>query len=138
MRVTLTSPALDVTPAGDNAVGGRLLVLERRLRVVGAAVDTDLVEGSGVDQQVEPLAGGQLAALVLGLDLGQATAEFRLGAALVELVGEFVERGGSGELVHSFFGHQRPFHSGSRFSKKALTPSIASSVESSIASWARR
>ena len=45
----------------------------------GPAVDADLDEGAFVDQQVEALAGGQLAALVLGFDLLEAAAEAGLG-----------------------------------------------------------
>ena len=50
---------------------------------MGPAVKPDLVERAFVDQQVEALAGGQLAPLVLGLDLRQATAEVGLAAPLV-------------------------------------------------------
>jgi len=101
------------------------------------------------DQQVDPLAGSQLAALVLLLDLVEAAPEPRLSTALVELLGQGGQRGragqqvlrgllGRGPVLVLVLAHQRPFHSGSRFSKKALTPSIASSLESSIASCERR
>ncbi len=92
-------------------------------------MDPELDEAPRVDQQVDPLARGQLAALVLLGDLLLAAAELRLLATSVEVVGEIAEGG---------LFHQRPFHSGSRFSKNAVTPSIASSVESSIVSWERR
>ncbi len=88
-------------------------------------MDTHLDEGALVDEQVDALARGELARVVLLFDLLLAAAELGLLAAGVEVLGEVVEA-------------HRPFHSGSRFSKNAVTPSIASSVESSIVSWARR
>ena len=53
--------AVDLAPAGDHAVGGRLPALHRALREVRAAVHADLDERAAVDQQVDPLARGQLA-----------------------------------------------------------------------------
>jgi hypothetical protein len=59
-------------------------------------VDAELDEGPLVDQQVEPLAGGQLAATVLLGDLLLAAAQLRLGAALVQLLVQLRQRGGAG------------------------------------------
>ena len=70
--------AVDVAPAGDDAVGRRLDPVHRPLGEVRAAVDPELDEGALVDQQVDPLARGQLAALVLFGDLLLAAAEPRL------------------------------------------------------------
>ena len=99
-------------------------------------MDAELDEGPLVDQQVDPLARRQLARVVLLLDLLLAAAELRPLARVVELVGQLGERRRSGKLV---VGHRyRPFHSGSRFSKNAVTPSTASSVESSIVSCEHR
>ena len=128
--------AVDVAPAGDDAVGGSLLALHRPLREVRAAVDAHLDERALVDQQVDPLAGRELAALVLLGDLLLAAAQLRLLAPLVEVLGRartssvwgLGARAGLGRVAHF------PFHSGSRFSKNAMTPSIASSVPSSIVS----
>ena len=84
--------AVDVAPAGDDAVGGRLDPVHRPLGEVRPAVDAELDEGALVDQQVDPLARGQLAALVLLGDLLLAAAELRLRAALVQLLGQLRQR----------------------------------------------
>ncbi len=90
------SAAVDVSPAGDDAVGGRLDPVHRPLGEVRAAVDPHLDEGALVDEEVDPLAGGQLAAVVLLGDLLLAAAELGLGAALVQLLSQVCERGGPG------------------------------------------
>jgi hypothetical protein len=46
-------------------------------------MDPDLDEGAGVDQQVDALAGGELATLVLKCDLGVAAPELRSAAAIM-------------------------------------------------------
>src|SRR5205814_9119446 len=95
-----------------------------------------------VDQQVDLLARRQLAGVVLLLDLLGAPAELRALPTGVELLGQLGERRGSGQqilarrLLRFTSGGggvsgrlcHRPFHTGSRFSKKAATPSMASSV----------
>ena len=81
--------------AGDHAVAGDLLLLHPE---VGAAVHDEAVhlhEGARVEEQLDPLAGGELARLVLLLDaLGAAAGE----RAAVELVegGLGIEGGGAG------------------------------------------
>jgi hypothetical protein len=60
--------AVDRAPAGDHAVAGDLLVLHAE---VGAAVldeHVELLEAVFVEEQVDALAGGQLALGVLGRD----------------------------------------------------------------------
>src|SRR5262249_16832874 len=124
---------VDVAPAGDHAVGRRLLALHRPLGEVRTAVDPHLDEAALVDEQVDALAGGQLAALVLLGDLLLAAPELRLLAPLVQLLGQLAQRCRARKQMlglllgaaHSY----RPFHCGSRFSKNALTPSTMSSVE---------
>ena len=91
-------PSTSPQPVID-AVGGRLDPVHRPLGEVRAAVDAELDEGALVDQQVDPLAGGQLAALVLLGDLLLAAAELRLLAALVQLLGQLGQRGGAGQEV---------------------------------------
>ena len=73
--------AVDLAVAGDHAVGGRLHAVHRALRGVRAAMDAELDERAGVDQQRDPLARGELLALVLLGDLLLAAAQHRLGAA---------------------------------------------------------
>ena len=118
-----------------------------------AGLDAELDEGPRVDQQVDPLTGGQLAAFVLLGDLLFAAPELgrlatgvevldqrlhaRLlaGLDLVRRLGSLRLLGGVDDLLRLVLrGHQRPFQLGSRFSKNAVTPSIASSVPSSIVS----
>ncbi len=135
-------PAVDVAPAGDHTVGGSLDAVHRPLGEVRAAVDPHLDEGALVDEQVEPLARGQLAALVLFGDLLLAAAKLRLLAALVQLLGEVVQRRRSRQEVLRFLlgapHPYLPFHCGSRFSKNAVTPSTMSSVEKVSESCERR
>src|SRR6185437_1543893 len=67
--------AVDRPPAGDDAVTGNFLLLHAEL--VGAVLDehVELLERALVEQELDALAGGQLAALVLGLDAPFATAQ---------------------------------------------------------------
>ena len=83
-----TSPQPVMTPSA-----GASTPVHRPLGEVRAAVDAHLDEGALVDQQVDPLAGGQLAALVLLGDLLLAAAELRLLAALVQLLGQLAPAG---------------------------------------------
>ena len=92
-------------------------------------MDSELDEAACVDEQLDPLARGELAGLVLARNPLLAAAELRPLAAGVQILGQRPET----RLVAHL-----PFHCGSRFSKNAVTPSIASSVESSIVSCERR
>ena len=90
-----------------------------------------------VEEQRDALARGQLPARVLLGDL-------RLTAALPDLLAPRVqvldERAQEGSPCGRLLGraHQRPFQTGSRFSKNALTPSTMSSVDVASVSCARR
>src|SRR5690349_15060597 len=90
-RPILISPVIPVAPAGDHAVGGRLLTVHGPLREVRPGVDAHLDERARVDEQVDALARRQLAGVVLLLNLLLAAAELRLLAARVQLVGEALE-----------------------------------------------
>src|SRR3954454_1212936 len=116
-----------------------------------ATVDSHLHEGARVAEQIDPLARRELAAFVLLRDLLLAASELRLRPTLVDLLGEGLHAGllaglhlvgglGGLSLMPGLIGrsHQRPFQSGSRFSKKALTPSWMSSVENVSESCERR
>src|SRR6188472_103969 len=94
-----TGAAVDVAPAADHAVGGGVLAVHRPLGEVGTAVDAHLDKCALIDQQGDPLAGGQLAALVLLGDLLLAAAQLRLRAPLVQLLGQVTERGGPRQQV---------------------------------------
>jgi hypothetical protein len=50
---------------------------------VRPGLDAKLDEGPGIDKQVDALAGGELAALVLEGDLGFAAPELRSAAAIM-------------------------------------------------------
>src|SRR5260221_3556679 len=133
--------AVDAAPAGDDAVGGGLDPVHRPVGEGRAAVDAELDEAALVDQQVDPLARGQLAALVLLGDLLLAAPQLRLLAALVQLFVQLRQRGGAGEKVPRLLlgaRHYLPFHCGLRFSKNAVTPSTMSSVVKVRESWERR
>ena len=60
-------PALDRAPAGDDTVGVRLLAPPGRTRSPGAGAAARPRERALVEQQLDPLAGRQLALGVLGL-----------------------------------------------------------------------
>jgi len=69
--------------------------------MVDAGLDADLREGAGVDEQVDPLARGELARRVLAVDLLLPAAEPQRGAALAQVVGERAQhRGGRGVGAH--------------------------------------
>ena len=88
---------MDAPGAGDDAVAEHLLVFHAE---VVALVDHELVdleEGAGIEQQLEPLARGLLAGLVLAPDAVLAAAQLGLGVTPMEL-GEAV-LGGHGSTV---------------------------------------
>ena len=78
--------AIDGAPAGDHAVAGDLGVFHAE--VVGAVLDehVELLEGVLVHQELDALARGQFAALVLRLDAPHPAAAACAVAALFELV----------------------------------------------------
>ncbi len=78
--------AVDGAPAGDHAVAGNALLLHAE--VVAAVLDehVELLEGVLVEQQVEALAGGELALGVLGGDAPLAAAGPGLRPPLLELL----------------------------------------------------
>ncbi len=82
--------AVDGAPAGDDAVARRLLLLHAEL---GAAVldeGVELLEGVLVHQKLDALAGGELAALVLGVDAHLTAAKGRVVAPPLELLDDFL------------------------------------------------
>ena len=81
-------PAVDAARAGDDAVAREHLLVEAE---VGGAVrdePVELDEAALVEQEVEPLARGELALLVLLRDAGGAPALLGQGLPVVELVEE--------------------------------------------------
>ena len=76
---------VDRAPAGDDAVGERAGVLDAEAVGPVAGEHVELDEGAGVEQQLDALAGGELAALVLALDGRGAPRVERLLAQRLEL-----------------------------------------------------
>ena len=78
-------PAVDRAVAGDHAVARDLLLRHAEIR--GAVLDEHVpfLEGAGVEQQLEPLARGELALGVLRLDAPLAAAAACRLALLLEL-----------------------------------------------------
>ena len=58
---------VDAAPAGDHTVGGRALLGQSEGHGAMAGEEVELDEGPLVEQQLEPLTGRQLAAIVLAL-----------------------------------------------------------------------
>ena len=84
LREDVDEPAVDAAVPGDDAVAVELLRLEPE---VGGAVHDEAVEldeRAFVEQQVEPLARGELALFVLRLEARLAAALLRLGAPPLE------------------------------------------------------
>ena len=76
--------AIDQAVAGDHAVARDLLLLHAE--IVAAVLDehVPLLEGAGIEQQLQPLARGELALLVLLLDALLAAALARRFALFLQ------------------------------------------------------
>ena len=91
-------PAVDPARAGDHAVAGDDLLIEAE---VGGAVGDEAVEldeAALVEQQVEPLAGGELALLVLLRHAGGSPALLGEGLAVVQLIEQLSGVGHGGRI----------------------------------------
>ena len=100
--------AVDRAPAGDHAVAGDFGLLHAEVARAVLDEHVELLERALVEQELDPLARGELAALVLRLDARLAAAGAGLGAALFQLV-EDVLHGGS-PFKHG--SRQKPYHGG--------------------------
>ena len=78
--------AVDPPRAGDDAVAGDLLVLHAEVVALVHHEAVDLEERARVQQQLQPLAGGLLAGLVLAPDPLLATTEFGQSVTPVQLL----------------------------------------------------
>ncbi len=76
--------AVHRAPAGDDAVARHLRLLHAEFARAVLDEHVELLERALVEQQLDALARGQLAALVLGGDALLAAAELGVGAAFVE------------------------------------------------------
>jgi hypothetical protein len=66
--------AVDGAPAGDHAVAGDLAPLHAEIDAAMLDIHVELLEGALVEQQLEPLPRGELAAGMLGFDALRAAA----------------------------------------------------------------
>ena len=85
LREDVHQAPVDGAPAGDDAVGEVLLLVQVE---VGGAVDDEgvqLTEGAFIEQQVEALAGGEAAALVLGFNALQTPSQAALSFELAQV-----------------------------------------------------
>jgi hypothetical protein len=76
--------AVHGAPAGDHAVAGDLVLLHAELDRAMLDEHVEFLERAFIQQQLDALAGGQLAAGVLRLDALVAAALLGSGAAFVE------------------------------------------------------
>ena len=75
--------AMDVSPAGHNAVAGDALGFHTEVGAAVGYVGVELLEGALVEEDLDSLSGGQLAALMLTRNpLGAATEACRFAATL--------------------------------------------------------
>ena len=130
-------PAVDPAVAGDHAVAGNDLLVQAE---VGGAVGDEAVEldeAALVEQEVEPLARGELALLVLLRHARGSPALFGEGLAVMELVEELSGVGHGGRDIRL----RRPAERVSaaapsdRRGSRAARPSIASPCGSSSVRW---
>src|SRR6476619_5598833 len=70
----VSDAAVDGAPAGDHAVARDLALLHAEIDAAVLDIHVELLEGALVEQELEPLPRGELAAGVLGLDAPEATA----------------------------------------------------------------
>ena len=77
---------VDGAPSGNHAVGERAVVLDPEAMRPVARQHVELDEGAGIEQQVEPFAGGELAPLVLAPDRRLVTGRARFFFQLRQLV----------------------------------------------------
>ena len=114
--------AVDVAPAGDDAVGVGALIEADIVRPV-AGEHVELVEGALVEQVLDALAGQHLALVVLPLDCPLRTGVARLVAA----AGQLLEA-----LVHSRLSHPvKP----TRKPSSAVRPAVAGRADSAAFGW---
>ena len=78
--------AVDRAPAGDDAVAGDLGLLHAEIGRAVLDIHVELLERAFVEEDLDALARGQLAACVLGGDARLAAAGARIGAAPLEFL----------------------------------------------------
>ena len=88
--------AVDGAPAGDHAVAGHARLLHAEIDAAVLDIHVELLEGALIEQEIEPLARGELAAGMLRLDAGGAAADPRLVAANLKFFKDFLHGTASG------------------------------------------
>src|SRR5690606_37319222 len=97
-------PAVDRPPAGHDAVAVGAVLVEAELGAAVADERAELLEGVRVEEEVEALAGGELAFLVLLRDAGLAAAELRFRASPPEVFDGVGGGGGDLRVGHGVGG----------------------------------
>ena len=93
-------PAVDRAVAGDHAVAQVALRVEAEIRGAVRDEGVELDERAGIEQKLQALTRGQLAAFVLRVDSFLPAAELRLGAHVAQTI-EALFLGGHVEIVTS-------------------------------------
>src|SRR5690606_2056565 len=107
LREDVDEPPVDGAEAGHDAVAVGPALFEAEAGGLVADERAEFLERALVQQDVQALAGGQLALLVLPGDAGLAAAQARLGAAAVEVGEEVRGVGRRGGLGHRGGGGER-------------------------------
>jgi len=84
--------AIDRAPAGHDSIARDPVFLRTEFRVAVLDEHVELLEGIGVEKELDPLAGGELAAVVLGLDPRFPAAHARPLPPLFELLEDMLHR----------------------------------------------
>src|SRR3546814_417720 len=92
-------PAVHGPPAGHHAVARDLLLGHPEIRGAVLHEHVPFLERAGIEQQVDTLAGGQLALLVLGLDPLRTTAQSGAVAHVLEPLDDVLHVGPPGKTA---------------------------------------
>ena len=120
-------PTVDGAVAGDDAVPEELLIFHTE---IGAAVlhePADLDEGAGIEEEINALAGRQLAAFVLLLDTSGASTLEGLFVHRIE-TREGVVRGRHGGRFYREFGALVPRDSGPISARRLRGPTSSNQL----------
>ena len=83
-------PAIDGAPAGDDAVAREFVLLHAEIDAAVLDIHVELLEGAVVEEELKPLPGRELAALVLRLDAPLTAAVAGPGPANFKLFQDFL------------------------------------------------
>ncbi len=92
LRKDIDHAAIDRAPAGHDAVAIGAIVLHPEIGAAMGDEHVEFLEAALIHQQFDPLAGGQLAALVLRIDAPLPAAQSRLAAAAFQFLQDVLHR----------------------------------------------